>query len=516
METEVNDLLERHVVCVDDDLDFLRSLSVMLTDEVNTEETVWYQFSFIDRPAEALEFLRELSSEGKAVAMVMSDQRMPQMSGTDFLGRGQAIVPGCMRVLLTGYAGLESAIDAINRQLLDKYLTKPIEDKNDFVVTVKHLLNTFNIRTELHDTMVSKRYVESILASMTDGVLVVDEDGQIEVVNDSLCRLLGYAKAELIQRSFGTILPANADFQVADWMQRVSNGENLTSIDAALWTKTNAIIPVSLSGSAMLRNDGPSDRSVWVAQDTTERVRSQRQLRKAKEAAEAANRAKSDFLARMSHEIRTPMNGVLGMTELLLDTELSDKQRHFAKTAYRSGKALLNVINDILDFSKIEAGKLKLETSLFDLRNLVEDAVGLFAEPAQKKGVELFCLVTEGVPDTLEGDPVRLRQILINLVGNAVKFTEQGKTGRAACSGGLQVDDDAVWLRFEVKDTGIGIRADRLEDIFEEFAQADESTTRKYGGTGLGLAITRDLAELMGARSLSRAVKVRGQLFMSL
>ena len=495
-ETEVYELQERHVVCVDDDPDFLRSLSVMLPDEINTDESVWYQFSFFDHPYEALEILQELSSEGMAVAMVMSDQRMPQMSGTDFLGRARAIVPDCMRVLLTGYAGLESAIDAINRQLLDKYLTKPIENKNDFVVTVKHLLYTFNMRTELRDTMVSKRYVESILVSMTDALLVVDGKGQIEVVNDSLCRLLGYEHDELIQRPLDTILSAVADFKAADWMQRVSNGEHLISIDASLQTKTNATIPVSLSGSLMQRDDGPSDKSVWVAQDMTERVRSQRQLSKAKEAAEAANRAKSDFLARMSHEIRTPMNGIMGMTELLLDTALSEKQRHFAQTVYRSGTALLRVINDILDFSKIEAGKLKLEISPFDLRDLVEDAVGLFAESAYKKDIELCCFIADGVPDIVEGDPHRLRQILINLIGNAVKFTDRGTVVLRVI--GLQAEDNEVWLQFEVKDTGIGIQADRLEHIFEVFAQADESTTRKHGGTGLGLAITRDLVDLMG------------------
>jgi PAS domain S-box-containing protein len=493
---ETGEPVEWHVVCVDDDSDFLRSLSVMLSNQINSEDDVWYQFSFFDRPGDALEFMIEVGKEGKTVAMVISDQRMPQMSGTDFLARGRAIFPDCMRVLLTGYAGLESAIDAINRQLLDKYLTKPIENENDFVITLKHLLDTFNMRTVLRETMVSKRYVDSILSSMTDALLVVDHMGRIEIVNESLCRLLAYEKNELVKRPVDRILPDDSDSHKAGWIKRVSKGERLVSIDALLRTKAGSLIPVSMSGALIHSEDSCTDKSVWVAQNMTERVRAQRQLKKAKEAAEAANRAKSDFLARMSHEIRTPMNGIMGMTELLLGTSLTEKQRHFAQTVYRSSNALLGVINDILDFSKIEAGKLELEVVPLDPRDLVEDAVGLFADVAYKKGLELGCIVTDSVPDTVIGDPGRLRQILVNLIGNAVKFTERGTVVVRVT--GLQVEDNTVWLKFEIKDTGIGIHADRLEHIFEVFAQADESTTRKYGGTGLGLAITRDLAELMG------------------
>lgn len=344
------------------------------------------------------------------------------------------------------------------------------------------------------------------------GMALVAPDGRFLRVNRVLGDLVGYSETELLASTFQAIThPADLGADV-EHLQKALRGEiNTYQMEKRYLHKNGQTVWVLLSVSLVRDAAGDPVHFVSQIQDITARKRGEEALRSATAAAEAASRAKSEFLANMSHEIRTPMNGILGMTDLILETDLSPEQRESIGLVKSSADALLTVINDILDFSKIEAGKLDLDPLPFSVRDTVGDMLKTLAVRAHAKGLELACDIHRDVPDLLTGDSHRLRQVLTNLVGNAIKFTESGEVV-VRCQRVIE-PGTTIRLQFCVADTGIGIAPDKLRAVFEPFTQADGSTTRKYGGTGLGLTICQRLVELMGGRIWAESEPGKGSTF---
>ncbi len=357
----------------------------------------------------------------------------------------------------------------------------------------------------------SEKRFRSIFENSTIGLYRTTPDGKIQLANPALIHMMGYTNfEELAQLNLEENKNEFFEFRTKFREKLEENGEVTGWED--IWHRGDGT-KIYIRESATLINDDEGRPLYYegTVEDITEQKLTKQYLIKTKNEAEAATRAKSEFLANMSHEIRTPMNGVIGMTGLLLETTLTNEQRDFANTIQVSADSLLAVINDILDFSKIEAGKLDMECIDFDLRNTVEDVSNVLAFKAFDKGLELACLIYQNVPSQLQGDPGRLRQIITNLVNNAIKFTTNGEVVIRVKTEN-ETDSEAV-LRFEVADTGIGIPKEQQDRLFKSFSQVDASTTRKYGGTGLGLAISKRLSEMMDGQIGVESEKGKGSTF---
>ncbi len=348
-----------------------------------------------------------------------------------------------------------------------------------------------------------REYFEAVVRNSPVAIVTIDLNANVTGWNPAAETLFGHTQAEAIGRNVDALVAHSEEqrAEAAGYSQQGARGESFRAITRRA-RKDGTLMDVELSGVPVIV-DGQQVGLIAIYHDITP-------LQRAKQEAETANAAKSAFLATMSHEIRTPMNAIIGMSGLLLDTPLDDEQREFATIIRNSGDALLTIINDILDFSKIEAGKMELESQPFDPRECVESALDLVAPRAAEKGLDLAYVVEDDVPAAIVGDVTRLRQILLNLLTNAVKFTDSGEvvlTVKKDEGGGMKAEESpdafipqpsTLILRFSVRDTGVGIPPNRMDRLFQSFSQIDASTARKYGGTGLGLAISKRLAELMG------------------
>jgi PAS domain S-box-containing protein len=323
--------------------------------------------------------------------------------------------------------------------------------------------------------------------------------------NPAAERLFGYTEREAVGRDLDSLVATGSQTAEAErYSMAVGRGERVHAV-VQRTRKDGSIVDVELLAVPVVVEGKPVG-TIVVYHDVTELLR-------ARHAAEAANQAKSAFLATMSHEIRTPMNAVIGMSGLLLGTDLAPEQREYVEIVRNSGESLLNIINDILDFSKVEAGKMELEHAAFDLRECLEGALDLVAIRAAEKNLDLACIVEDGVPAAVVGDLTRLRQVLVNLLNNAIKFTDSGEVVVSVAARTLDGDTQRRALQFAVRDTGIGIPAEALGKLFQPFSQVDLSTSRKYGGTGLGLAISHRLVELMGGTMHVRSTPGEGATF---
>ena len=367
-------------------------------------------------------------------------------------------------------------------------------------------------RQALHTLRESEERIRKISESAHDAILMMDSEGNISFWNRAAERIFGYSQQEALGSNLHQLL-APARFHAAHedafgLFQQTGTGPVVgKTLEMTGLKHDGSEFPVELSLSAMKAGDRWN--AIGIIRDITERAKAAEELARAREQAEAANEAKGTFLASMSHEIRTPLNAILGMTSLLLDTQLDDQQLDYVETTRVSGDILLTVINDILDFSKIEADKLTLEECPFSLRSCVEDALDLVTTQAADKPLDLAYIISEHLPQTFVGDVTRIRQILVNLLGNAVKFTERGEVV-VSVTGQLRDRQDYL-IHFSVKDTGIGVPLERQERLFRSFSQVDASTTRKYGGSGLGLVISKRLSELMGGTTWMESSGIPGE-----
>jgi PAS domain S-box-containing protein len=510
------------ILVVDDEPQVLAAIADTLEDDFNVMVDV--------SPLSAIEMLRRT----KGLSVIISDQRMPGLSGHEFLSQARE-VSDATRILITGYSDMDAVIAAVNSGRIFGYISKPWEPAK-----LRHLIRQAADHCELLRALTEEqRLLNNLMDNVPDAIYFKDREHRYLRSNRAHARSLGLDDPALMigKRTRDFLSPEQARLLEAEDDQVLTT--DAPHVDTLVKLKAEGERPQWLSTTrAPIRDEaGRIAGLVAIARDVTARQLAEEELREAHDllerrveertaelsaaaeqlviartAAEAASRAKSQFLTTMSHELRTPLTGLIGFPELLLRKNYDpDELRRFLELQRDAGRTLLALVNDILDLSKIEAGKLELEQVPFEPRAILAGCEALMAHGAKSKGLQLATRIDATVPDWLLGDPTRLRQITLNLLSNAVKFTDAGSV--ALTAGWIEPPAGRPELRVTVTDTGIGIPADRLGRLFQEFSQVDDSTSRRFGGSGLGLAICRRLVELMGGRIGVESTADRGSMF---
>jgi PAS domain S-box-containing protein len=409
--------------------------------------------------------------------------------------------------------GLESgAVDFITKPINPDILKGKIKVFLDLYYQKKRLLSEINERIQIQKALEQNNYLlNTLFQSIPDILYYKSPDGDYKGCNKSFEKYFGVEESQIIGKKDEDIFEIGLAGDLGILESQLK--KTLKTVEKELWVKLNGDKAVLLEYhvNPILDTTGQLTGMIGIARDTTERHNDKQALHQAKDDADTANLAKSMFLANMSHEIRTPMNGIIGMTDILMETELSQEQIEFLQIIKLSGDNLLSIINDILDFSKIEAGKINLEKINFNLREKVDETIKMLSFQAQKKGLHLKCEFIGDLPTSINGDPLRTKQILINLINNAIKFT---CTGGVDCEVALfEQTETRVKLIFKVNDSGLGISQEGKAKLFSSYSQLDSSITRKFGGTGLGLTISKRLVELMNGEIGVESEEGKGSMF---
>ena len=504
---------EASLLIVDDETDICRLMKDMI--EMYSEcRDIHMAYSGF----EALEIL-----ERRRFDVMVTDIRMPGMDGIELMKRASAIQEDMQIIVATAYADFENAIDALRSGAVN-FLNKPVSGE----IVHYAVLNAWEKKQAIDERKKalewleeSRRFSHRITATTPDIIYIRDlAKGENIYENRSIGKLLGYSRKERINiADWMSDLVHPDDLALQKW-EGVGNHDILSS-EYRLRSKNGEWRWFQAREAVFQRNgDGTASQIAGSVRDITDQKRLEADLIQAKDAADAANRAKSSFLANMSHELRTPLNGIMGFAQILeTDPDSKEKQKELANSIHRSGLHLLTLVNDLLDIARIEAGIIKLRYSEFDFQGFLTTVLGIIDAVAQKKNIDLICETEPELPKIVTGDETRLRQVLINLLGNAVKFTEKGKVilrlHRSQNQPNSKRDaneQEIVRIRFQVEDTGIGIPKDRIKEIFLPFRQIDENDISTEGA-GLGLAITRRLVDLMGGNLQVESTPGVGSLF---